>query len=80
MEKCATCDGTGEVHSHNPRCWDCQGKGFIPVNKNTRSTSELVPRPTGRRGGSDEPQLIGWRETPAVSAALVKGSGGITPV
>lgn len=25
--KCKTCDGTGEVHSHNPSCWDCRGTG-----------------------------------------------------
>lgn len=28
---CETCDGTGEVHSHNPICWTCHGKGFIKV-------------------------------------------------
>lgn len=27
--ECVTCDGTGEVHSHNPKCWDCRGQGFI---------------------------------------------------
>lgn len=26
---CDTCDGTGEVHSHNPRCWTCRGRGSI---------------------------------------------------
>jgi RecJ-like exonuclease len=26
--KCVTCDGTGEVHSHNPKCWDCNGYGY----------------------------------------------------
>lgn len=25
--ECTTCDGTGEVHSHNPTCWDCRGTG-----------------------------------------------------
>jgi DnaJ-class molecular chaperone len=23
--ECPTCDGTGEVHSHNPICWTCHG-------------------------------------------------------
>lgn len=23
LEDCPTCDGTGEVHSHSPICWDC---------------------------------------------------------
>jgi DnaJ-class molecular chaperone len=26
---CPTCDGTGEVHSHNPKCWDCDGKKVV---------------------------------------------------
>lgn len=26
-KKCQLCDGTGEVHSHNPICWDCGGTG-----------------------------------------------------
>lgn len=30
---CKTCDGTGEVHSHNPRCWDCRGGGRVPWSK-----------------------------------------------
>lgn len=28
-EKCPTCDGTGEVHSHNPICWTCKGSGEV---------------------------------------------------
>ena len=28
QEICETCDGTGEVHSHNPICWTCGGKGY----------------------------------------------------
>lgn len=31
--KCPTCDNTGKVHSHNDKCWDCNGTGFIE-NKN----------------------------------------------
>jgi DnaJ-class molecular chaperone len=27
FRRCKECDGTGEVHSHNPRCWDCGGTG-----------------------------------------------------
>ncbi len=26
---CSTCDGSGEVHSHNPICWECHGKGWV---------------------------------------------------
>lgn len=33
MVECPTCDGTGEVHSHNPKCWDCKGKGKITKEK-----------------------------------------------
>lgn len=25
--ECKTCDGTGDVHSHNPICWTCRGSG-----------------------------------------------------
>jgi len=32
-EKCEGCDGTGEVHSHNPKCWDCNGLGYLTVRK-----------------------------------------------
>lgn len=28
-ETCDECDGTGEVHSHNPKCWDCCGFGWV---------------------------------------------------
>lgn len=27
---CPTCDGTGEVHSHNPLCPTCRGRRFVP--------------------------------------------------
>lgn len=33
MEACPTCDGTGEVHSHNPKCWDCRGTGSVSDEK-----------------------------------------------
>jgi hypothetical protein len=29
--KCETCGGSGEVHSHNPRCWDCNGRGVVRI-------------------------------------------------
>lgn len=29
IETCKTCDGSGEVHSHNPNCWDCDGTGEL---------------------------------------------------
>lgn len=28
-EKCPVCDGTGEVHSHNSRCFGCGGRGSV---------------------------------------------------
>ena len=32
-QKCKLCDGTGEVHSHNPRCWGCHGTGHLTSEK-----------------------------------------------
>lgn len=37
---CPTCDGTGEVHSHNPRCWDCSGQGKVTA-KVAREATQL---------------------------------------
>lgn len=37
--KCATCDGSGTVHSHNPKCWDCNGSG-----ETDRQSTELAIR------------------------------------
>lgn len=31
--KCVCCGGTGEVHSHNPKCWDCNGTGVTTREK-----------------------------------------------
>lgn len=25
---CPTCGGSGVVHSHNPKCWTCNGIGY----------------------------------------------------
>src|SRR4029077_16200331 len=25
---CTPCSGTGQVPSHNPKCWDCTGVGY----------------------------------------------------
>lgn len=33
LMECDECDGSGEVHSHNPRCWECRGKGKIPKSQ-----------------------------------------------
>lgn len=30
---CPSCDGTGEVHSHNPKCWSCRGTGLVTPEK-----------------------------------------------
>ena len=27
-QTCMTCNGTGAVHSHNSKCWDCNGIGY----------------------------------------------------
>ncbi len=29
LETCRTCGGSGEVHSHNPKCWGCSGLGYV---------------------------------------------------
>ena len=29
---CEECEGTGEVHSHNPKCYDCCGFGWVLPN------------------------------------------------
>lgn len=26
---CRDCDGSGEIHSHNPKCPSCDGKGYL---------------------------------------------------
>lgn len=33
MVECDVCDGSGEVHSHNPICWECHGRGEIPKSQ-----------------------------------------------
>lgn len=30
---CETCGGSGKVHSHNPKCWDCAGQGSVKVER-----------------------------------------------
>jgi len=35
LVECKTCDGTGEVHSHNPQCWTCSGRGYTIVWRNS---------------------------------------------
>jgi hypothetical protein len=51
-DDCTNCDGTGEVHSHNPRCWKCHGTGRkhenvedIPLG--TRVFSSYLDHPGG---------------------------------
>ena len=39
--RCVTCDGTGEIHSHNPKCYDCNGSGITD-----RATAEKEIRRT----------------------------------
>lgn len=26
---CECCGGSGKVHSHNPKCWECNGTGKV---------------------------------------------------
>jgi len=33
MVTCPDCDGTGEVHSHNPKCPACRGTGLVSEEK-----------------------------------------------
>jgi RecJ-like exonuclease len=33
MVTCPECDGTGEVHSHNPKCWGCSGRGKVTADR-----------------------------------------------
>lgn len=37
--KCVTCGGSGEVHSHNSKCWGCNGTG-----ETDRQTAESAIR------------------------------------
>lgn len=47
---CETCGGSGTVHSHNPKCWDCNGTGQI--------SDETYAGP----GEEDGPWAEGWEE------------------
>jgi DnaJ-class molecular chaperone len=33
LEVCGMCRGTGEIHSHNPKCPECDGKRLVKVVK-----------------------------------------------
>lgn len=55
METCSTCDGTGEVHSHNPICWTCRGKGVVTSEKAKQESEyekglEAARFPEGKSG------------------------------
>ena len=61
----STCDGTGEVHSHNPKCWDCHGTGWtdreIAIREIRRSVipqARLVMEMSGTPFGEDEERLV----------------------
>lgn len=46
LVKCPTCDGTGDVHSHNPRCWDCGGTGRTTAKmaKEAQYRSDMIKK------------------------------------
>lgn len=37
---CPTCDGSGEIHSHNPRCLTCRGHGKVTPEKAAEARAE----------------------------------------
>lgn len=43
MVKCDTCHGSGEVHRHNPKCWDCDGKGVVKQVANEQVVTCVAP-------------------------------------
>lgn len=53
LVKCPGCDGTGEVHSHNSRCWDCNGSGKVSaaeaavIKEAYRRMDKICPPRTG---------------------------------
>lgn len=38
---CEECDGSGKVHSHNPRCPDCDGKGWTKVESDPDTINRI---------------------------------------
>lgn len=40
--KCITCDGTGEVHSHNPKCWSCNGSRKVDYETAIKCIKEQI--------------------------------------
>ena len=40
MAVCPTCDGSGEVHSHNPKWWDCDGTGKVSEEQAAKLIAE----------------------------------------
>ena len=53
--KCECCNGTGEVHSHNPTCWECSGNGSHTITDyaNRESRQKRV-RGLEKKGVSEE--------------------------
>ncbi len=41
LADCPTCGGTGDVHSHNPICWDCEG-GKVTELRRTKIMQQLT--------------------------------------
>lgn len=37
-DPCRTCNGTGQIHSHNPNCYDCEGSGIKGFTRSKRGT------------------------------------------
>lgn len=53
--RCCTCEGTGEVHNHNTKCWDCRGKG-VTDHKTAESAirSQIIPEMAKVKGLAKE--------------------------
>jgi DnaJ-class molecular chaperone len=41
LGNCETCGGSGDVHSHNPICWTCDGTGWVPPRYTPNSASRI---------------------------------------
>ncbi len=40
--ECESCDGTGEIHSHNPKCMSCSGTGKVRDENEALDAEEVL--------------------------------------